>query len=66
MFNKKLAQSLKEPENSYLNNALSAMSRLQGLVHSKIFGTGKSCYSFVDEVVVIHMTLITERLYMID
>jgi hypothetical protein len=32
---------------------------------SKFFGTGRTAYSFVDEVLMIHMTLITSSLYTI-
>ena len=65
-FNKELVKALKSEEESYINKAEKMISNAKDFIYSRFFGSSQNQYSFVDKLVVMHMTLVTKSLYEVE
>ena len=59
-------KSIKEEKKSYLTNLFKGQGEMREKIYTKVFGTSKPKFSYTHEVIVIHTTLLTRRMYQID
>jgi len=62
-FNHELIDAIKTEEESYLNNLFEKIAGVRKKFQMKMIGAKSDKYSYVSEVVTMHMTLITKKMY---
>ena len=65
-FNIELMEAFTAKESSYLTKMLGFAKETKGELYAKVFGSSKPHLTYVHEIVVAHVTLLTTMLYEID
>jgi len=62
-YNIELLEAFESKEGSYISNMLGFAKQTKGDIYAKIFGSSKHHFSFVHEIFIAHVTLLTTMLY---